>query len=66
MSDTFQPTPQWIKACGTNACIEVMHTEHGAILRNSGYVDEVVLATAAEWSEFLAAAKAGRFDRPAS
>jgi hypothetical protein len=63
---TFQPTPQWIKACGTNACIEVMHTEHGAILRNSIHKDEVLLATVAEFDEFIAAVKAGRFDRPQS
>lgn len=62
---------KWTRACDTNQCIEVaaLHDSEGkpikgsdVVMRTSTLVAAMILATRAEWDDFVIGVKAGKFD----
>lgn len=53
---------EWYRACNYGDCPEILRSGDVVFFRNSRMPDDAVGFTAAEWRQFVADVKAGKFD----
>ncbi len=53
----------WYGRCDSGACVEIAFQGESVLVRSSRTPEITLTLTRAEWTEFLAGAKQGQFDR---
>jgi hypothetical protein len=55
-------TPPWVRPCNSNACVEVLAMDGRVFVRASENPERMLDLERAEWEQYLADVKAGRYD----